>query len=167
MMACLDVAYREPGASAAGVTFRDWSDASATEERVVQIPVVQPYEPGRFFLRELPCLLAVLQVLPPVELVVIDGYVWLERGKRPGLGAHLYTALDQKIPVVGVAKTRFRGADLVCEIRRGTSSRPLFVTAAGMPAELAAEHVRSMHGKHRIPTLLARVDQLCRQHEFE
>jgi hypothetical protein len=26
----------------------------------------------------------------------------------------------------------------------------------------AAEGVRSMHGEHRIPTLLMRVDQLCR-----
>jgi deoxyribonuclease V len=108
-------------------------------------------------------MLAVLQVLPPVDLVVIGGYVWLEGEFMPGLGAHLYDALEGMIPVVGVAKTRFRGADAVCEVRRGTSGRPLFVTAVGVLVELAAEQVRSMHGDHRIPTLLTRVDRLCRR----
>ena len=40
--------------------------------------------------------------------------------------------------------------------------RPLFVTARGMPAADAARLVESMHGGHRIPTLIARVDHLAR-----
>jgi deoxyribonuclease V len=163
VIACLDVDYRAPGACAAGVLFRDWSDDVAIEERTVWIPKVEPYASGRFYLRELPCLLAVLKVLSPVESVIIDGYVWLGGESKPGLGAHLYRALEEKIPVIGVAKSRFRAVDSVCEVTRGKSARPLYVTAVGMPAELAGEHVRSMHGGHRIPTLLARVDQLCRR----
>ena len=49
-------------------------------------------------------------------------------------------------------------------VLRGDSSRPLFVTAAGMNPHGAAELVRGMHGPHRVPTLLKRADQLARGH---
>ncbi len=124
---------------------------------------VEPYEPGQFFRRELPCLLAVLSKLPPVDVVVIDGYVWLGGLENPGLGAHLYQALGRRTSVVGVAKTRFKGAETTCEVLRGKSKRPLFITAAGMSQEVAAKHVHCMHGAYRIPTLLKRVDELCRR----
>jgi deoxyribonuclease V len=163
MLACLDVNYRDPRACAAAVVFRDWNDAVATEERTVQIAEVQPYEPGQFYRRELPCLLAVLGTLPPLETVIIDGYVWLDGMSKPGLGAHLYEALGRSSAVIGVAKTKFQGAEGVREVLRGTSQKPLYVTAAGVAAEVAAERVQSMHGAHRIPTLLKRVDDLCRR----
>lgn len=162
MIACLDVDYRDAGACAAAIVFRDWSDAVATEERTVWIAEVQPYEPGQFFRRELPCLLAVLRTLPPIETMIIDGYVWLEGTSKPGLGAHLYEALGGNSVVIGVAKTKFQGADGAREVLRGTSQKPLYVTAVGVPVDVAAERVRAMHGAHRIPTLLKRVDDLCR-----
>jgi deoxyribonuclease V len=162
MIACVDVYYRDSEASAAMVTFRAWSDAKAIGETVVQVANVQPYESGQFFRRELPCLLAVLKTAPSAQIVVIDGYVWLEGSAKPGLGAHLCEALGGGVAVVGVAKTRFQGAEGVREITRGVSKRPLFITAAGMELELAARGVLSMHGNHRIPTLLARVDYLSR-----
>jgi len=40
-------------------------------------------------------------------------------------GAHLYEALGEGTMVVGVAKSRFRGATGACEITRGNSARPL------------------------------------------
>ena len=163
MIACLDVDYRDSVAYAAAVAFRDWPDAKGVDERIVKLEAVQPYEPGQFYRRELPCLLAVLRVLPPVRVVIIDGYVWLDGATRPGLGAHLYEALGGQVAVIGVAKTRFRGADRACEVMRGSSRRPIFITAAGMQPEQAAENVRSMHGPYRIPSLLSRVDFLCRQ----
>jgi deoxyribonuclease V len=162
MIACLDVDYRDAVACAAGVTFRDWLDAETVDERVVYVRAVEPYAPGQFFRRELPCLLAVLWGWPPVGIVVVDGYVWLDGMTKAGLGAHLYQALAERVPVIGVAKTRFRGALGAREVIRGESRRPLFITAAGMETERAAEHIRSMHGCSRIPTLLARVDFLCR-----
>ena len=70
MIACLDVAYGDEAACAAGITAREWTDASAVEEPVVQVRNVQPYEPGQFYRRELPCLLAVLKTLPPVDVVI-------------------------------------------------------------------------------------------------
>src|SRR6185369_8923571 len=132
------------------------------EERRVPLSNVQQYEPGQFFRRELPCLLAVLKVLPTADVILIDGYVWLGDGNKPGLGAHLYKSLSERTPVIGVAKTKFKGADSAAEVLRGRSTRPLFITAAGMSQECAAAHIRSMQGLYRIPTLLKRVDSLCR-----
>jgi deoxyribonuclease V len=163
MIACVDVDYREKGAVAACVLFRSWGDAESAVEVVETIHHVESYEPGAFYRRELPCLLTVLgRVAEPVHTVVVDGYVWLGES-CPGLGAHLFRALEGEVPVVGVAKTRFAGADLAREVVRGESGRPLFVTATGVALEAAAEHIRTMHGPYRIPTLLKRVDQLCRR----
>jgi deoxyribonuclease V len=163
MIACVDVDYRDPGAVAACVLLRDWADAEPCGEHVEKIAAVEPYEPGEFFRRELPCLRAVLgRTAAPVDVVVIDGYVWLDAAAtRPGLGAHLFEALGRRTPVVGVAKTQFAGAAGVA-VFRGGSRRPLIVTAAGMEPGAAARHFEAMHGAHRIPTLLKRVDQLCR-----
>lgn len=161
MLACVDVDYRADGAVAACVLFRAWTDAESADERVQTIASVAAYQPGKFYLRELPCLQAVLATaMEPLETIVIDGYVWLG-DQRPGLGVHLYEALARRVPIVGVAKTRFAGA---CgeEVLRGDSRRPLFVSAVGLDALTAARHVQSMHGAYRLPTLLRRVDQLCR-----
>ena len=162
MIVCLDVHYRDPGAVAAGLWFQLWPDSTSTAEVVLPIAQVAPYQSGQFYLRELPCLLAVLEKGPPAEIIVIDGYVWLGDERRPGLGAHLYQALHGKVAVIGVAKTSYTGATLAQELRRGTSGSPLYITAAGMDVAEATRHIAEMHGPYRIPTLLKRVDQLCR-----
>ena len=64
--------------------------------------------------------------------------------------------------MIGVAKTAFAGAPAV-PVVRGDSARPLYVTAAGLDPQLAARHLAAMHGPHRLPTLLKRVDTLARQ----
>lgn len=161
---CVDVDYREDQAVAAAVLFHDWSDPTAAGRIVQTICPVAAYEPGAFYRRELPCLMAVLgQVSDPLELVIVDGYVWLEDETRPGLGAHLHAALEANVPVVGVAKTRFTSAKGAVAVVRGClASRPLYVTAVGVDVTEAAERVRGMHGSHRIPTLLKLVDRVCR-----
>jgi deoxyribonuclease V len=165
MLACVDVDYRGDQAVAACVLFRDWPDATPAGQLVGKVQSVAPYVPGQFYRRELPCLLAVLDKLPELpEVVVIDGYVWLGGEDHPGLGGHLHEALGRRVPVVGVAKTSFHSARLAVPVVRGASStRPLFITAAGLGPAAAAAHVQGMHGPHRIPTLLRLVDQLCRQ----
>ena len=70
--------------------------------------------------------------------------------------------LGRAVPVIGVAKTRFAGATVAREVCRGMSNTPLFVTAAGLAVEAAARNIQAMHGQFRLPTLLKRVDQLCR-----
>jgi deoxyribonuclease V len=163
MLACVDVAYSTRSAAAACLVFHDWADPVEARAFVAKIDDVADYEPGAFYRRELPCLLAVLrEVDAPLDAVVIDGYVWLSSDGRPGLGARLFEALEGRIAVVGVAKTSFAGSDFAVPVARGTSSRPLYVTAAGATQDAAAGWVRRMHGDHRLPTLLKRVDRRCR-----
>jgi deoxyribonuclease V len=91
---------------------------------------------------------------------VAGGYADLAPGGRPGLGAHAHAAFG--IPVIGVAKTAFRTATHAVPVLRGTSVRPLFVTAAGMPRDQAADLVRHMAGQHRLPDAVRRADELAR-----
>jgi deoxyribonuclease V len=168
MHAAIDVHYRDPEATAAGVLFRDWTDALPAREITTLVSNVQPYQSGAFYRRELPCILQVLAlVAEPLETIVVDGYVWLSdpadsAGAKPGLGAHFYEALKHTTPIIGVAKTPMRGA-VPLEVFRGTAAtKPLYVTAAGVTAAEAADRIRRMHGSSRIPDLLRRVDELSR-----
>jgi deoxyribonuclease V len=61
-----------------------------------------------------------------------------------------------------VAKTVFRAATHATPMLRGTSARPLFVTAAGMPRADAAELMRRMNGRFRVCDAPCRMDQLAR-----
>jgi len=164
MMACLDVAYRGPEANVAAVLFRSWGNSIGEREIVTKVATVAEYRPGQFYRRELPCLLALLALVEePLETLIVDGYVWLGKESQPGLGAHLYEALGRSTAVIGVAKSRFAGATGAVPVLRGGSKRPLLVTAAGLDVTVAARHIGTMHGKHRIPTLLKRADQLSRE----
>ena len=163
MIACVDVYYGTTHARAACVLFKDWSDERGIRQISERITGIKPYLPGRFYLRELPCLLRVISGISHLlDIIVIDGYVWLDQYQSPGLGAHLFKALGESVPVIGVAKSPFKGAESAQRIFRGRSKRPLYITAAGINQEIAAEYIRKMHGKYRIPTLLKEVDQLCR-----
>ena len=71
--------------------------------------------------------------------------IWTPSG-RPGLGAHAHAEFG--IPVIGVAKSRFRTATHAVPVKRGSSVRPLFVTAAGMPPTDAADLVRRIAGRY-------------------
>jgi deoxyribonuclease V len=159
--AAVDVHYPPAGgARAAAVLADDERFGSVVGERVRWLPEVAPYEPGRFFARELPALRAVLSGLAGLAVVVVDGYVDLDATGRPGLGAYLHAEVG--IPVIGVAKTRFRSATHAVEVRRGAAGRPLYVTAAGLPVARAARFVAAMSGPYRIPDALRQVDALAR-----
>lgn len=119
----------------------------------------QTYIPGEFYIRKLPCILTLLkQINQALDEMVVDGYVML--GDRPGLGKHLFKSFEGEIPVVGVAKSKFEGS-LGAEIYRGGSIHPLYVTSAGVDLQKVSEKIRTMHGVHRIPTLLKQVDFLA------
>jgi len=164
MIACLDVHYRGATAAAACVLFENWTDAEPAQVIVERMEPPAQYEPGKFYKRELPCLLKVLErAKEPLAAVIVDGYVWLGGPEKPGLGAYLHKALGGAVPVIGVAKSRFRGAGSAETIFRGGSRRPLYVSAVGIDPLAAAERIRSMHGPFRIPTLLNRADRLSRR----
>jgi deoxyribonuclease V len=168
MFACVDVDYRKTDADAdaamaACLVFGAWSDPLEASRHVERVAPVEPYEPGQFYRRELPCVLRVLaRVTAPLDVVVVDGYVWLDSAGRRGLGAHLHAALGGRAAVIGVAKSPFRDVTAAVPVCRGASHNPLYVTAAGVDVRDAARWIASMDGPYRVPTLLRRVDQLCR-----
>lgn len=170
MIACVDVDYRDDATVAGCVLFRSWTDSSPAEQLLAFQGPAKPYLPGQFYLRELPPIVAVLgQVKVQLEAIVVDGYVWLEQGKM-GLGAYLYSDLENKVPVIGVAKNPWQGHAShdgkgknewrVIEVSRGESKRPLYVTSVGTDVQLASRNVAAMHGAFRIPTLLSAVNRL-------
>ena len=162
IIAAFDVYYFENGrASAAAVLFSDYSDTEPAAAYTQCLPGAADYIPGEFYRRELPCILALIQQInEALDEMIVDGYVRL--GNKPGLGQHLYESFDGKIPVLGVAKSKFKGSS-GAEVFRGGSIHPLYVTSAGVDLQEAAEKIRTMHGPYRIPTLLKRVDLLARE----
>jgi deoxyribonuclease V len=148
------------GACAAAVVAADAAFGQLLAERTELVPAVRPYRPGEFYLRELPPLHAVLDGLRQMTLLVVDGYTDLDPAGRPGLGAHAHAEFG--VPVIGVAKTAFRTATHAVPVLRGSSARPLYVTATGMSRADAADLVRRMAGRHRIPDALRRADTLAR-----
>lgn len=163
MILAMDVDYRQDKAVVAGVLLSDWQDEEPIKEIITDCDLGHDYVPGEFYRRELPCLLKLLeQIEIELNTIVIDGYVYLGKDHKPGLGRYLFDALDKQIAVIGVAKTVFKGTPASTEIRRGTSQRPLYVTAAGMDETTAKHCIQAMHGADRIPALLKRVDHLCR-----
>lgn len=157
----VDVHYLDEVTSrSAIVAARDQRFSVITSTRTAIVPVVAPYRPGEFYLRELPPLRAVIPEPEELALIVIDGYVDLDPSGRPGLGARVFAEFG--VPVIGVAKTAFRAATHAAKVLRGQSSRPIYVTAAGMTVADAAHLVRGMAGEFRIPDALKHVDRLAR-----
>ncbi len=163
MILATDVHYTGKTALAAGVLFEDWQSSAIKRTVTAPIYTVAPYAPGNFYKRELPCLLTLLQAVPEaLHCIVVDGYVTLGTENTPGLGLHLYNAIGQATPVIGVAKRPFHNTPAECAILRSGSQSPLYVTAAGVPLDAAKRYITEMHGEFRIPTILKQVDQLCR-----
>ncbi len=148
------------GARAAAVVAADAAFSRLVADRIEVVPDVEPYRPGQFWLRELPALRAVLDGLAGMALLIVDGYADLDPDGRPGLGARAHD--EFAVPVIGVAKSAFRTATHAIPVLRGSSARPLYVTAAGMPRTEAAGLVQRMAGRHRMPDALRRADTLAR-----
>jgi deoxyribonuclease V len=148
------------GARAAAVVAADAAFSRLAADRIALVPDVEPYQPGRFYLRELSPLRSVLDGLAEMALLIIDGYVDLDPDGRPGLGSRAHDEFG--VPVIGVAKSAFRTATHAIAVRRGASARPLYVTAAGMSRADAADLFRHMAGQYRLPDALRRVDSLAR-----
>lgn len=163
MIACLDVHYNDDYACAAAVVFNDWSATGSIKEYSEVVQWNKKYEPGKFYRRELEPLLKVIEkIAEPIRLYVIDAYCYLSTDHSPGLGAHLYKALNEQIPIVGVAKNKFKNTDHAEEVFRGQSGKPLYVTSAGVSQVHAASNIAAMTGKFRIPDFLKIVDQKAR-----
>lgn len=157
----VDVHYLDDGgARAAMVAADDRRFSQVVRTQTAMVSAVDPYRSGEFYRRELPPLRAVIPAADELALIVVDGYVDLDPDGRPGLGAHVHAEFG--VAVIGVAKTAFGTATHAARVLRGLSSRPLYVTAAGMTIADAAVLVTEMAGRFRLPDALKRVDRLAR-----
>jgi len=160
--AAVDVCYLgAEGARAALVAAFDPRFSSIAWSNTTMTATTAAYRAGEFWRRELPPLRAVCRDVAGLALLVVDGYVDLDPAGRPGLGARVFGEFG--VPVIGVAKTFFRGAVHAAQVRRGQSARPLYVTAAGMRVVPdAARLIAEMAGQYRIPDALRLADRLAR-----
>lgn len=158
-----DVGYDEDTALVVAVEFDAWIANKEVATYTLSVSPVEDYQSGQFYKRELPCILALLdhyQLKP--DVIVIDGFVYLDEHKSSGLGWYLYDALEQAVPVIGVAKNARGEMPQSWQLLRGDSKKQLYISAVGMEQQLAKEHIKSMHGKFRMPTLLKLADSLTR-----
>ncbi len=163
MKAALDVHYEGDRAVAACVVFDRWQDSEASDLIRTIVHGSLPYRAGRFYERELPCLMSVLHLTNhEFEVIIIDGYVHLKPGAGKGLGLHLCESLPYSPAVIGVAKSPLRVADRFVAIHRGRSRKPLYVSAVGCTVDHATRSILGMHGPYRIPALLKLADRHAR-----
>ncbi|HZJ84716.1 MAG TPA: endonuclease V, partial [Syntrophomonadaceae bacterium] len=109
-IASFDVYYYEGYAKAACIIFEITPFERIISSHYAIESSPRKYIPGKFYERELPSLLKVYKkIKEEIDLIIIDGFVSLAKGEK-GLGAHFYYRLNKKIPLIGVAKTLFKGA---------------------------------------------------------
>lgn len=117
MKLAVDVQYEQSSAIVAGVLFDDWTSNMVVRTLTVKVVDIEPYEPGAFYKRELPCILELLKhVTEDLDVIIIDGFVKLGQDETDGLGMHLYRATKELTPVIGVAKKPFSGTPNAYEI---------------------------------------------------
>lgn len=171
MILATDSYYRaDNSAKTVCLAFEDWTDSAPAKvyTRITTQPAA--YIPGEFYKRELPCIKAILEAidLSLVTAIVVDGFVVLDNQGTPGLGGHLYAYLDQKIPVVGLAKSNYAlNTHNKRAIYRGGSRKPLYITALGVDLNAASAWIEQMSGGYRIPGLLKYLDRLTKQPDNE
>ena len=161
MIIAIDVHYRENYAKAVSIEFENWEDVNPSNTNIAIIDDVKEYVSGKFYKRELPCIMKVLEqsLIHDINTVIIDGYVTLDDNGKKGLGKYVYEKLDEKIPIIGVAKKEFKNNNThVRKVFRGQSKNPLYVTSVGIAVDLAAEKIAQMKGQYRVPDLLKILD---------
>ncbi|MEP0265897.1 endonuclease V [Dokdonia sp.] len=166
MILAFDTHYFEEKAKTVAVQFKHWTDEVPNHVYNETLMGIAAYESGAFYKRELPCILSLLKQidLTVIDVIVVDGFVVLDDEGALGLGGYLYEALDQKIPIIGVAKNNFAKINaLKMPVFRGDSKKPLYITSKGLSLQEAASHIQEMHGEYRFPTLLKEVDSIGRE----
>lgn len=163
MILAVDVHYEGSTAIVAGIAFNSWLDSKPEISYKSSVKDVLEYNSGAFYKREMPCILALLEEHKLVpNTIVIDGHVYLDDSKKPGLGKYLYDHFQGSLNVVGVAKKGFIGLGDDHKVLRGNSQKPLYITSAGLDLLKVKRDIINMHGEYRIPTILKLADSMCR-----
>lgn len=107
-VAGFDVGFEDEGRiTRAAVVLLDAASAQPLEWHVARLPTRMPYIPGLLSFRELPALLAALDLLAErPDLAFVDGH-GIAHPRRLGIAAHFGIAAD--LPSLGVAKQRLHG----------------------------------------------------------
>jgi len=166
MILVFDTYYFENKAKTVCIAFENWDESEKFDIYSEIIDGIEDYRSGEFHKRELPCILSLYNKINigKIDTIIIDGFVFLDDNNKLGLGGHLYNSLDQKIPVIGVAKTNFATiAKNKRDLLRGNSIKPLYITAVGMDLDEAYDKIEKMSGDNRIPTLLKTVDTISKE----
>lgn len=165
MILAFDTYYFEDKAKTVAIEFNSWEDETITQIYEETISDIDEYIPGEFYKRELPCILSLLKQidLTSCEAIIIDGFVVLDDEGHIGLGGYLYQSLEERVPIIGVAKNNYaKIVSLKRPVYRGESIKPLYITAKGLDLDKAAECIKQMKGEFRFPDLLKQVDSIGR-----
>ena len=162
-IACFDVYYFDDYAQACSIIFQTVPYERVISKYCIPVKTFNAYVPGEFYKRELPCLLQVYaRIKEKINIIIVDGYTLLGEGKK-GLGGHFHEALGKEVPVIGVAKTYFKGCVNCIKVYWGKSIKPLYVSSVGIDLNFSAKLIGNLQGKHRIPEALKAVDLLSRE----
>jgi len=169
-VAGVDCGFEEKGAIIrAAVAVLDFPSLKLVDQAVARRPSSFPYIPGLLSFREIPALLAALDMLNNApDLILVDGQ-GLAHPRRFGIACHLGVLTG--IPTIGAAKSRLTGTfenpgiergnwtplldkeeiiGAVLRTRRGT--RPLFVSLGHrVGLESAKEWVLRCTPRYRLP----------------
>jgi exodeoxyribonuclease-5/deoxyribonuclease V len=166
VLLAFDTYYFDGKAKTICIEFNQWNQDKDYKVHSEIIDNIEDYIPGEFYRRELPCILSLLQKmdLRNIDTIIVDGYIYLDDDKKYGLGGYLYEKLNQRIPIIGVAKTNFASLNKDKKnLFRGDSKKPLFITSIGIDLDDAFTKVESMAGEFRFPTLLKELDRLTKE----
>ena len=166
MKLIIDVGYQNNKAKVVGGFFEEWSANQLIKIAYKEVDEVAEYIPGEFYKRELPCILEFLKEHnhEEIECIIIDGFIFLDDENKKGLGAYLYESLNNKLPIIGVAKSKFyNNTKNTIELVRGQSKNPVYISAVGIDLNVAAQFINSMQGEFRLPNLIKQVDTETRK----
>ena len=85
MILVVDVAYKDNSAQVAGVLLESWESCISTNQYIIHIQNIAEYESGQFYKRELPCILALLDVVKEKIEFIVVGWVCLFRCRTVSL----------------------------------------------------------------------------------
>lgn len=166
MILAFDTYYFDGKAKTICLAFAKWAALEPVKIYSEVIENTEPYRSGQFYRKELPCILHLLEGITwqGAEAMIVDGFVFLDDKNTHGLGGRLYDALRGKVPVIGVAKSHFATVHQnERELRRGNTTKPLYISAIGMDLDRATQNIRMMAGGNRIPYLLKFLDRMTRE----
>lgn len=166
MKLIIDVSYQDNNAKVVGGFFENWNDEKFIKVSQKIVNNIKEYISGEFYKRELPCILEFLNDydINEIELIIIDGFVFLNDDNKQGLGGYLFESLDKRIPVIGVAKTSFHNNNKnVIDVLRGNSKKPLYISSIGIELLKASDLIKNMFGNNRMPNIIKQIDTQTRE----